>query len=879
MCASRSGEGFALPPDPGSAGTLDELVERLRLLKVWAGGPSFDTITDRINTAWRTAGRPASELARRTTVVDCFRNGRRRLNTDLVVAVVAAMHPDAGYVTLWRQALRVVAGETEAAAQVRVQDRLPPDLAGFTGRSAELDRLRQALRRGGQDGGAVVISGMAGVGKTKLAVHTAHGLAGEKLFDRVLFVNLRGFHPDAAQPPADPAAVLEGFLRLLGMPGQQIPHDLPGRAEAYRGLLAGTRTLVLLDNAADADQVGPLLAATRGCPVLVTSRHSLTALHSAAHLELDVFTSGEALRFLTGIAPGVPTGADPHAAARIAGRCGHLPLALGLVAAHIRETAGWTLTDHADRLDERHDSHHLDTGVQLALDVSYRQLPAGQRRLLRMAALHPGQDLDAYAAAALTGTDLRTARTHLDRLYRDHLVQQASASRYALHDLVRAHAAGRAGDEDPPPARRAALTRLFDYYLAAAAGAMDTVHPGETHRRPHIPPPGTPVPALDGVDAARAWLDTERPTLVAVASYTAAHGWPTHAIQLSSTLFRYLAGGYHSDSLAIHAHAHQAAHHTGDQTARAHALVNLGVTHSRLGQHERAVDHLRQALHLFRQAGDPVDLARAHGNLGIVAEAMGRYRRAAGHYEQALALFRQAQDLAGMARALTNFGIVERRLGRCHPAAEHHEQALALFRQIGDQAGVALALSDIGEVEVRLGRYEQAADHLHQALALFQQIGDQASEANVLDGLGTLHVHLGQPVQAGRHYLRALAIVREIGERPHEAWVLNGLGEAARSGGRPGDALAHHAAALTVATDIGDLDQQARAHTGLAHAHHVLGDLAPTQAHYQLALALYTDLGTPEADHLKALLTVFDDQPPNRGAGDRATSGATLNAT
>src|SRR5205814_934625 len=158
-----------------------------------------------------------------------------------------------------------------------------------------------------------------------------------------------------------------------------------------------------------------------GCPVLVTSRRDLTDLNPATHLAVDVFTPAEALEFLTHAAPQVPTGPDPNAAARIADRCGHLPLALGLVTAHIRDTPGWTLTDHADRLDERHRQLRLEGGVELALDLSYQQLPAGQQRLLRLVSVHPGQDLDPYAAAALTDTDLPTAEAGLHQLCGDHL--------------------------------------------------------------------------------------------------------------------------------------------------------------------------------------------------------------------------------------------------------------------------------------------------------------------------------------------------------------------------------------------------------------------------------------------------------------------------
>jgi hypothetical protein len=218
---------FTALPDPGEAATLDDLAECLRNLKAWAGNPSYEVIAGRVN-----AHRPVAEPVGKTTVVDCFRAGRRRLDADLVVAVVEALHADPGYVTQWRQALRVIIGETQAAAQVRVQNSLPQDLPLFTGRQAELDRLRTLAARSRVDGEAVVISalaGMAGVGKTQLALHVGHQLAAEEPFDRILFVNLRGFHPDPAQPPADPGAVLDGFLRLLGVPGQHVPHQLAAR--------------------------------------------------------------------------------------------------------------------------------------------------------------------------------------------------------------------------------------------------------------------------------------------------------------------------------------------------------------------------------------------------------------------------------------------------------------------------------------------------------------------------------------------------------------------------------------------------------------------------------------------------------------------------
>jgi tetratricopeptide (TPR) repeat protein len=862
--AQEPDDAFPALPDPGQARTLDDLVERLRLLKVWAGDPSYENVKDRVNAAFTAAGRPPGEMVGKTTVVDCFRTGRRRLNTDLFTAVVAALHPDPGYVAQWRQALRVVISDNRAASQVRVQDSLPQELAGFTGRSAELDALRRSVFDDVRTGGAVcVLAGMAGVGKTQLAVQGGHILASEKPFDRVLFVNLRGFHPD--QPAADPAAVLDGFLRLLGVPGQKVPRDLPARTAAYRERLAGTRTLVVLDDAADERQVRPLLPANPDCVTLVTSRRSLIGLTGAVHLMVDVFSPEEARQLLHRVAPDGQVDADPDAVIRIARRCGHLPLALGLVTGHILAKPGWTLTDHADRLDERHHHRRLDTGVELALDLSYQHLSTGEQRLLRLLALHPGQDADAYAAAALGGTDLPTAQSGLRHLSRNHVVLPAGPGRYALHDLVRAYAAGRASDEDPPPERRAALTRLFDYYVTTAAAAMDALFPAEASRRPRVPDSDTAAasdaPVLGDAETARGWLDTERSTLVAVAVHAATNGWPRHATRLSATLFRYLLGGHFTDALTVHDHACRAARHLDDPAALAQALTNLGVTHMGQGRFEAAADEFHQAQGMYQRVGDLAGQARAQGNLGVVEERLGR-PSAVGHHERALDLFRQLGDRAGQARALLNLGLVEERVGQYGPAAERYERSRALFEEIGDRQGIASALRDLGTVEVRVGRLGPAAEHLQQALAIFRDLGNRDAEAWTLDSLGTLHRHLDRLDLAIEHYRRGLALHREIGDRHGEAWALNALGEGALATGRAADAIGHHTAAHTIAVDIGASDEEARAHAGLGTAHQASGDPVLAREHLRHALTLFTRLGMPAADEVRASLDAIDGDPP-----------------
>ncbi|MEV6848493.1 tetratricopeptide repeat protein [Actinoplanes sp. NPDC051411] len=834
-----------MPPDPGLATTLDGLVGRLRMLRAWAGNPSYDAIKAGVNAGWAASGRPAGERVGKSTIVDCFRPGRRRLNADLVLAVVRVLHPDVGYVAHWQQMLRIVSGETDAAAQVRVHDALPRETTGFTGRELELDRLYRALRAR-PAGRTVVISaiaGMAGVGKTQLAVHAGHHLLRSRRFDHVLFANLRGFDPDPAQPPADPAAVLDGFLRLLGLNGRDVPHDLDGRVALYRARLATRSALIILDNAAGTSQIRPLLPGSPTCPVLVTSRRVLDDLPGATHLSVGVFTAGEAEAFLSRAAPGLPTGNDPTATSRIARRCGYLPLALGLMAGHLRAKPGWSLADHADWLDERHADRRLESGVELALDVSYQHLPESRRRLLRRLVLHPGPDFDVHAAAALADGE---AEADLRRLSDDHLLLRASLGRYAFHDLVRIFVSTRAHDEDRPADRDAALTRLFEHYLNSAGAAAHTLYPA------NVDQPGGRFPAgLTDPHQAWAWLDGERSSLVGVVAHMAGHGWPRHAVRLSHMLFRYLDASRLSKAVTIHEHGLAAARRTGDRSAEAHALVDLGVAKWRLRRDQEVIEHYEQARDLFHRTGDKAGEARAIGNRGLLEETRGNYRLAAGYYRQALVLGRESSSPKLEGLALSNLGRVEGRLGLLEIASEHCAQAVARSRESGDHEAAVGSLNDLGAIETRAGRYRQAAGHLHEALMVRRRNGYRAGEAQVLTNLGRLHTCLGEPEEAAEHHRRALVVYREIGNREDECQALNGLGEACTD---PREAARHHEAARAVAAEVGNREELARAHAGLGHAYRRMADEIRAKDQYERALGLYTELDVPEAEAIRAAL-------------------------
>ncbi|EOD69394.1 NB-ARC domain-containing protein, partial [Amycolatopsis vancoresmycina] len=404
---------FTEPPDPGRARTLAELIAQLRLLKAWAGGPSYAQIAERVNRLWTAAGRPAAERTARTTVADCFKVGRARPNTDLLLAVVEVLHPDPGYLAGWQDVLRAVRGRAEAATFVQAQLGLPEPVPHFTGRRAETALLGDA--GGGQ---VAVIAGMAGVGKTGLAVHAGHALLRTGRVDNALFVNLRGFHPDPGQPPVDPAAVLDSFLRLLGVPGHAVPADLPGKTRLYQERSAGRRLLVVLDNARSEDQVRPLLPGERGGPVLVTSRMALTGLTGAVHVRLDALSPDEALAYLRRTVGAERVDQAPGVARRITAELGRLPLALTLAALWMTAPAhrSWLLADHLERLEQRRAHLRLDNAVDASISLSYDQLGEPEQRALRLLALHPGADLDAYGIAALTGTGLAAATRTAERL-------------------------------------------------------------------------------------------------------------------------------------------------------------------------------------------------------------------------------------------------------------------------------------------------------------------------------------------------------------------------------------------------------------------------------------------------------------------------------
>ncbi|MGW6923894.1 BTAD domain-containing putative transcriptional regulator [Streptomyces sp. NPDC054950] len=627
---------------------------------------------------------------------------------------------------------------------------LPHGTEVFTGRDAELD---EAFALSGADGsgpGTVVISaigGMAGVGKTTLAVHWAHRVA-DRFPDGQLYVNLRGFEPSGAV--LDPGEAVRGFLGALGVPPERVPHGVDAQAALYRSVLAGRRVLVVLDNARDTEQVRPLLPGSPGCLTIVTSRdelHGLVAAHGAHSLVLRPFDAVQARDFLVRRLGAERVAAEPRAADEISELCAGLPLALACVAARAAGHPHFPLAAVAAELREAHGSLDAFVRSDASVDVgtvfswSSRAVSAAAARLFRLLALHPGPDLCLPAAAALAGLPVRRARPLLAELTGLHLVTEHSPGRYAFHDLLRAHAGELVHERHTEADRAAALNRLHHHYLHTVHAADRLLAPNADPLPPPPAPEGVHPEPLADDDRALAWLTAEHAVLLAVVETAAASGQPVQerlACQLAWSLEPFFdRRGHWHDGLAVQRTALDAARRLADPALEARGLRGLARVEGRLGLHSRSVPRLERALELFTELGDDTGRAHTHRSLGWECDQRG--------------------DLPG--------------------ALRHNRFALGLFRTLGDRAAQASVLNSVGWYHAQLGEYRRALTHCFEALTMLQELGDRYGQAATWDSIAYAHHHLGRHPHALLGYRNALALLRDLGVPYVEADILVRVGD------------------------------------------------------------------------------------------------------
>jgi tetratricopeptide (TPR) repeat protein/transcriptional regulator with XRE-family HTH domain len=755
----------------------------------------------------------------------------------------------------------------EPVATAAATRTLPRDVAAFTGRRAELDRLLAAATSGAAPA-IIAIDGMAGIGKTAFAVHAAHGLATE-FPDGQHFLDLHGHA--AGRRPVTPAEALGTLLLAIGVHAQLIPPDVDGRAALWRDRLAGARMLVLLDDAAGQEQVRPLLPGSPGCLVLVTSRRRLAALEDVEPLSLGTLPAAQAAELFSRLAG---AGGEPAAIAEIVERCGGLPLAIGLLAGRLRSHPSWsaryladTLRDAQDRLAEMYAG---DRSVGAALDLSYRDLPAAERRLFRRLGLHPGPDIDAYAAAALDDIDLATARRRLDSLYTDHLVDEPMPGRYRLHDLVRARARALASDDDGE-----AAGRLLDYYLHATAVASRQVEDRASCPVPAIAHTPVAVPDLSSRQRALAWMEAERDNLGACFDHAVAHGQAGHAVHLSRAAHVLLRlCGHWDQALAMHRAALDVARRVQDRRGEAGALEDLGRIQRYAGQFAAATASLTEAMGHFRDLGDRLGEASGLTEIAKVREMTGEHAAAHAMWTDALATYRAAGDRAGQARVLVHLGEVLSETGDRAAAGAALAEALAIHRELGDRHGEALGLVNLGQLHYLTGAYAEAIAVLTQSRAMFRDLGDRRGEANALGNLGRVRRQTGEYAAAIVSLSEVLTIFRDLRDLVGQATALNHLGVVQRASGDHGAATASLVEALAINGSLRNDRGRANTLNSLGVVQRLAGDHEAATASLTEALALFRQLDNRrgEANVLQDLGVV------QHATGEPAAAGRSMTA-
>lgn len=733
---------------------------------------------------------------------------------------------------------------------------LPAPPSVFTGRAEVLARLDEILSSGVVER-PIIVSGAPGVGKTAVAVFWAQRTK-DRFPDGQLYLDLEGYGPSK---PMEPAKAVELLLCGLGVNARDIPLDTRARSGLYRSVLSQRRVLVVLDNARDGAQVRPLLPGSSTSLALITSRDGLegiAAREGADTIELSALTRAEAEELMQKLLGADRFEVERGAVSDLIARCAALPLALRIAAAAIgkrpvHEYAEELAVDWIAALAVSGDPEAV-VGVQF--DRSYRSLDSDLRRLFRLLGTAPTPELDAYAAAALTDSDLPTVRGLLRRLTAAHLIEERTPGRYGSHDLLRAYARHVCMAEDRSEQIEARLGGLLDWYQHVASAAMTRL--GRPLIELHdVLPTSAAVPEFGNDAEALAWLEVERRNLVAAVTAAFEHGWDRRAWRLPWTISEYFRmRGHLDDWLSTAELALAATRRAGEPEAEVETLNVLVNANRRAGQNQEALRYSRDALALSRQLGDVRRTAICLTKMAAVLDNLGEYNAAMDDQLEALDLFRELGDVDQQMAVSNTLAILSYRLGRTNDCIAHFEQALDGARIVGDRRVEAVVLDNLGLVQQEAGRYAQAAAHHERAVALLAELGETVREAAAVNHLGAARRELGMYDEALDSHHRALALIPTASE--HAAWVHAELADTYLAVGDHPAAHQQAELALAEACRTANPRMEARAEVSVARAEHAADSHETAATHWRRALALYDDLAAVDADWIRSELLGLD---------------------
>jgi DNA-binding SARP family transcriptional activator len=667
-----------------------------------------------------------------------------------------------------------VAPRPSSAERWAAPMQLPPDISDFVGRDAQvakIDELTGRIRTRGRAVPIAVLSGPPGVGKTALAIHVAHRLS-SRFPDGQLYIDLRGY---STSPPVPASDGLARLLRALGTPSELIPHDLDDQSALFRSTLASRRVLVVLDNAISPDQIRPLLPGTSTCAVLVTSRdnlHSLVALNGAHRIPVDLVTTEDARELLSVLLGTERVASEPQAVEEFAALCGHLPLAIRIVAANLLAIPDQGIAEYvgqmrsADRLAAMAIEGDEQAAVNWAFDRSYGVLKPDLARFFRFLSLIPGPDFDIYAAANVAGVGVAAARRMLDQLSTANLAYSRAAGRYEFHDLIKEFARRKSQDEDDPSERRRSVWRLFEFYVDTArlAEAM-AKHDARASTPPKQERPQG-RPDLSAPADARAWLTAEMANLVALVCDRAHHGFTLPSWRLAKEML----GHFERQRLdpawrATVSAALTSADECGERAASAEMEVGLGRLDFLQARYDDARAHYLRAVNLFRRSSDLAGEARSLTGMGAVAFDQGAYGEAIDRFGQAASLFRRAPNASERVATLYNLGITLAMSGQTAEAIKQFAVAKRLAKTLDLRLMEARITASTAMTDLWQGRVRVATANFSSALEVMRALAYPQYVSEVLRSLAEASLESGDLDQAYGFGEQALEMSAQVNSR------------------------------------------------------------------------------------------------------------------
>lgn len=720
---------------------------------------------------------------------------------------ILSHHPD----------LAVRPGRWRSAQRERTPRRtsLPEHTGEFVGRGAEI--LTLTSENPPESSPIKIITGMAGVGKTMLAVEAARRLTARSRDDQLYLK----FHThDPGEVPLDPAEALRRLLDMIGvrLSPTSVPRGMRELTALWQDEVSTRSGVIVLDDVPGLDAVTAILPRGGAYITLITTRNRLPGIPGASVLSLDVLPEPDAVALFAKIV-GPGKAHDRAAVLKAVRLCGHLPLAIELTAALRRDDAAATVPEFIADVTE---SHAFPSGLGGAhpyliqsFELSYKGLTAVQQRFFRCLGTNPGSDFSVCSAAAIAGTTALEAQDVLTDLCDRHLVESAAHQRFRFHDLLRAYAAFCAERDELAGEIRNAQRRLLDYFLLNTDQADRLLYPhrGRTTK-------SAVGSAADSYSDPQKWLESEWRNILNAIEHGAKHEWKRECGDLAHMLAEFLdARGSWDEAIRIHSVALLASRDLADSPRIARASIDLSLASQRKGRHTSALQHANEALRTYDAIHDRRGKALAADQLGMVHFFAGKFRQALAYNREARTLYVESEDQCGEAEAIFHAGASCLNLGRLAESMKYLLDARTLFEDMGNLSGKAKTINSMAEISLRQGYHREALDKYIEALSIYQNLGSHLEQATVTQNIGRIHLYKRNPEKAITEFRRALAAYRESRDLTWQARVMCDIGDAFLAKEMFGESLIHHQNAAVIAEQLDDQYVRVIALRGMAHAY------------------------------------------------------------